>query len=335
MNSEAVSTLISALRRALADPSGEGTVGILGCTSTALLLVDALSRMGCSTSLKGVYSANPWRLNGSLRAKKLENLREDAPSIVLVASDDDKEELIKAALSYLHPSSRILIAGYAHYNFQNPIFDEEVRENPLPSLANGYENSLIHIFQCLQNAARLNLNGIVAEFGMYKGGTTFLISQFVRRLGAAWKVYAFDSFAGFPMRRSALDMYSDSGCITLRETTVRGMLADAKLEIISGDIVDKAETIRGQPIVLAFIDTDNYSPAIAALNVVQNQIVPGGAIIFDHYIGHGLYTIGERMAAKRLLEDKTFFNLHGTGVFLKQCASAELQAPDSQSEVQA
>jgi hypothetical protein len=42
--------------------------------------------------------------------------------------------------------------------------------------------------------------------------------------------------------------------------------------------------------------------------------------VFDHFTGvdRFLYTLGERLAAKRLLDDSRFFNLHGTGVFFRQ-----------------
>jgi O-methyltransferase len=72
----------------------------------------------------------------------------------------------------------------------------------VPSLANGYPNSLVHLYQCLANAARLGLSGAVAEFGMFKGGTTMFLSRVIKRLGASWPVIGFDTFGGFPPRRS-------------------------------------------------------------------------------------------------------------------------------------
>ena len=43
--------------------------------------------------------------------------------------------------------------------------------------------------------------------------------------------------------------------------------------------------------------------------------------VLDHYTGVDRFvrTIGERMAAQELLaDDPRFFNLHGTGVFIRQ-----------------
>jgi O-methyltransferase len=176
------------------------------------------------------------------------------------------------------------------------------------------------IYQCLKNAARLDAEGIVAEFGMFKGGTTMLMSRFVESLGKDWKIYGFDSFAGFPPPRSPLDMYAHPGCVYLDERAVRRMFAGRNVEIIAGDIVETAKQIQNCPVVFAFIDTDNFTSANAVLDVIQNHVVPGGAILFDHFTGKNrfLYTLGERMAAKRLVDDERYFNLHETGVFLKQ-----------------
>lgn len=87
-----------------------------------------------------------------------------------------------------------------------------------------------------------------------------------------------------------------------------------------GDIVETASRLKNRDILLAF--TDNYTSAMAALDAVHDQIVHRGAIVFDHFTGvdRFLYTLGERIAAKRLLCDSRFFNLHGTGVFLRQSA---------------
>lgn len=72
--------------------------------------------------------------------------------------------------------------------------------------------------------------------------------------------------------------------------------------------------------MLTFIDTDNYTSAKAAIEVVRERTVPGGAIVFDHFTGLNRfrYTLGERIAAKALLDDVRYFNLHDTGVFYRQ-----------------
>jgi O-methyltransferase len=190
----------------------------------------------------------------------------------------------------------------------------------IPSLANGYPNSLIHIYQCLSNAARLGLKGVVAEFGMFQGGTTMFMSRMTERLGMTWRIIGFDTFSGFPPRRSPLDMYDHPDCAKVNLTEVRAYLSGRAVEIVPGDIEKTRHRLAEEDIVMTFMDTDNFTPSSAALDIVQDRTVVGGAIVFDHYTGvdRYRYTLGERMAAKRLVDDPRYFNLHGTGVFVRQ-----------------
>ena len=317
MKKENVQYLISGIRAELAH--GRRTViAIEGLTPVALELLHATASMRHLDQLVSIYAGEEFSESGAVPTKPLRCLSSDKPTLVVVASDTDKENLLASAAHYLDPDVRVLIAGYAHLAFADALFDQQVRNAIVPSLANGYPNSLIHIFQCLKNAARLGLKGIVVEFGMYKGGTTMLMSRFIEGLLQAWKLYAFASFVGLPPRRSALDLYTYEGCVYTDEAMIRRMLDGRNIEIISGDIVNTIDAIAGQPIVLAFVDTDNYSPAAAILKVIQDQIVVRGAIVFDHFTGIGLYTLGERIAAKALLNDPRYFNLHETGVFIRQ-----------------
>jgi O-methyltransferase len=157
------------------------------------------------------------------------------------------------------------------------------------------------------------------EFGMFKGGTTLLIHNFIKELGANWKVLGFDTFNGFPDRRNILDMYNHPDCVFPDQQMVERVFAPLDVEVVSGDVVDTVEKLADRDIVLAFVDTDNYTSASKILDVISDRVVVGGAIVFDHFTGRDrhLYTIGERIAAKRLLGDERFFNLHDTGVFLR------------------
>jgi hypothetical protein len=155
---------------------------------------------------------------------------------------------------------------------------------------------------------------------MFKGGTTMLISRFIEGLGAKWRIYGFDTFSGFPPKRSPLDMYDHPDCVFLDGDMVRTMFAGRNVEIVQGDVVETISRLSAEDLVLSFVDTDNYTSAQAIIRVITERTRVGGAIIFDHWAGHGRYidTIGERMAAKVLAADPRYFNLHGTGVFLRQ-----------------
>ncbi|TYL52864.1 class I SAM-dependent methyltransferase [Agromyces mariniharenae] len=297
---------------------GETSFGLVG-DATISLPVSRWFREnapGCSLDAFGLAAATALGL-ASHRYAELEVIR---PANLIVAADADKELVIRHCLPFIDYVPRLLVAGYGHYQFHDQRFEAIRSSLMVPSLANGYPNTLVHLYQCMVNAARLGLQGSVVEFGTYKGGTTRFLAETVRELHQQWRVVSLDSFDGFPPRRSPLDMYDHPGAEFRDLAAVERYLESCGVDLLAGDIVLTARQVAGRPVVLAFIDTDNYSAATAALDAIQDHVVPGGAIVFDHFTGvdRFRYTLGERMAAARLLDDSRYFNLHATGVFHRQ-----------------
>lgn len=299
---------------------GSCSAAIIGLTSTALRLLASLAPSGLVASIEAIYSPKTASVSLSVPVRPLEALGESRYDVLAVADDEAKEDLLRAALPHIQGTPKIIIAGYGHLAFRDPNFRAEFAQLLVPSLANGYPNTLTHLYQCLTNAARLGLHGVLAEFGMFKGGTTMFLSRIVERLGKDWLVLGFDTFDGFPPRRSPLDMYDHSDCVFTDLLAVRRYLEGRNVEIVPGDIVETCHRLDDEDVILSFIDTDNYSSAKAALEIVQERTIVGGAILFDHFTGvdRFRYTLGERMAACILLDDSRYFHLHDTGVFYRQ-----------------
>ncbi|MPZ66705.1 MAG: hypothetical protein GEU83_14735 [Pseudonocardiaceae bacterium] len=305
--------------------SGARSVGILGLTSVTLDLLASLTPSGLVSAVAAAYvpdldTAQQTNLPLSVPIRPFTALSDVRHDVLVVAADEQKEDLLRAALPHIKNTPTVLVAGYGHLAFRDPLFREALAQLLVPSFANGYPNSLTHLYQCLRNAVQLGLEGVVAEFGMFKGGTTMFLSRVIERLGAAWTVIGFDTFDGFPPRRSPLDMYDHPDCVFADLPTVRRYLGGRNIEIVPGDIVDTSTRLEREDLVLSFIDTDNYSSASAALEVVTAKTVVGGAIVFDHFTGvdRFRYTLGERIAGIRLLDDPRYFHLHDTGVFYRQ-----------------
>lgn len=294
---------------------GGGKVAIVGWCGTAFELAALPAFAAGAATLEGIFALQP-----VANARPLDELSRCGPDIVVIAEDAGKEVLLEAVARLVPASTRLLVGGYAHFDFRDEIFDRVRKELFIPSLANGYPNCLVHIYQCLRNAHRRGLSGVVAEFGMFKGGTTMLMSRFIEELGASWKVYGFDTFGGFPARRSPLDMYDHPDCVFLNVDLVRAVFYGRNVEVVKGDVISTVSRLTDQDLVLSFVDTDNFTSASAIVDVVAERTLIGGAVIFDHWAGHGRYldTVGERIAARKLAEDPRYFNLHGTGVFLRQ-----------------
>jgi hypothetical protein len=296
------------------------TAAILGATPTALRLVARLAATGLDSCLRGIYTDQPPAVALRVPVRPFDELRHEPVDVVVVAEDEDKERLLGAALPFLKGAPKVIVAGYGHLAYRDAVYCQELAGLLVPSLANGYPNTLPHLHQCLTNAARLGLHGVVAEFGMFKGGTTMFLSRIIERLGVGWPVIGFDTFGGFPPRRSPLDMYDHADCVFTDLAAVRRYLADRAVEIVPGDIVTTARRLTDEDLVCTFVDTDNYSSARAAIEIVQDRTLVGGAIVFDHLTGvdRFRYTLGERIAALLLLDDARYFHLHGTGVFYRQ-----------------
>ena len=320
MNEKDFKNLLADTNRALLDGQ---ICSILGLTEVTIRLLNSLDPSCLIQSFDGIYINDVSKKNLpklSLPIKNIQDLAKSECQALVVAEDDGKEDLIEMALPYLAESAKIIIAGYGHLAFRDKLFNEEYAQLLVPSLANGYPNTLIHIYQCLRSAARLDLDGIVVEFGMFKGGTTMFISRIIERLGMNWSVYGFDTFAGFPPQRSPLDMYAHPDCVFTDLDSVKRYLDGRNVEIVIGDIYETYMQLENKNIILSFFDTDNYSSSAKVLELIKEQIVVGGAIVFDHFTGvdRFRYTLGERFAGKILLADPRYFHLHDTGVFLRQ-----------------
>lgn len=303
--------------------AGQGPFAVLGLTQVTLRLLERLRSLGLILSDVPVFvtaeRATAQHLAG-MKVLPMASLIKQTYGALAVASDEDKEVLLEAALPFIQGVPKVLVSGYSHLRFVDNAFERSLRDLLVPSFANGYPNTLVHLFQCLRNASRLGLCGAVVELGMFKGGTTVLLSRMVANLGQSWPVIGFDTFDGFPPRRSPLDMYEHPGCVFRGLDDVRRYTGLQGIEIVPGDIVETRERLRSESLVLTFFDTDNHTPAAAALEIVRERTLVGGSIVFDHFTGvdRFVYTLGERIAAKSLLDDSRYLNLHGTGVFYRQ-----------------
>jgi O-methyltransferase len=300
--------------------TGASKVAIVGLSGEALLVAAALEKLGSTVSIfdprleeSGHPRLSPWT-----------ELAPCQPDLVVIAVDREKQTLLKAAAKELDaqaPLPEVVLAGLGHQEELDPLFEELEAPALVPSYATGHPHTRAHLYDCLKAAAGNNCEGVVVEIGAFKGGTSVWLARAIRSLGMSdTKVIAFDSWDGFPPRRSLLDLYEHPRCVFRDLDAVRAYTAPHGIELVPGDIAETApHRLADEPIVLAFIDTDNYSGARAALDPIRQNLVVGGAIVFDHYYTTKdyAYTIGERIAGSEALGTAGLLHLHGTGVFVK------------------
>jgi len=302
---------------------GRRRVALLGYGDLCCELYAGLRIRGCERLLVAVFDPRAERQGatlGSLNVAPLQDARGAQFDLVCVCADHEKEELLRAYAELAgEPLPEVVLAGTGHFDFRDPLFTSLTEKKLVRSTATGSPHTLTHLYQCLRNAAKVGAEGAIAEFGMYKGGTTVMLAKMAKALGLDSRVIGFDAFTGFPPRRSLLDLYSDPVCEFTNLEEVRRYCEPYGIEIVAGDISETYRRLETEPLLLSFFDTDNYSPTKAALPICIEQTVPGGSIVFDHVysLDEFRYTLGERMAAYELLAESGFFHLHGTGVFTR------------------
>lgn len=296
-------------------------VALVGLTPATLAVRAALNRAGLGNRVIGVFAEQP--LAGDESVLALRELAAQHHDLLVIGEDTGKAGLLDAyrrAVGERKPPPDVVLAGTGHLAFSDPDFEELNAPALVPSYATGSPHTREHLFACLKAAATAGLGGAIVEFGAFKGGTTAWLARAAAHLGLeGCRVIGLDSWAGFPPRRSVLDLYEHPRCVFTDLNSVRAYVEPFGVELIAGDIADTYRRLEGVPLLLAFFDTDNYSPARAALELCADQLVIGGSIVFDHVatVADYIDTLGERMAAYEVLGSRPFLHLHSTGVFTK------------------
>lgn len=296
-------------------------VALLGLTPATLAVRSALEDAGLGQRVIGIFTDDAPLGDDSVRA--VSELATRPHDLLVIGEDAGKAALLNAYRAQVvqqDPPADAVLAGVAHLAFTDPDFDTLNAPALVPSYATGSPYTREHLFACLKAAATAGLRGAIVEFGAFKGGTTAWLARAAAHLGLDdCQVIGFDSWSGFPARRSVLDLYEHPRCVFTDLDAVRAYVEPLGVKLIAGDISDTYHRLAGMPLLLAFFDTDNYSPARAALELCADQLVIGGSIVFDHVatVPDYIDTLGERIAAYEVLGTRAFLHLHGTGVFTK------------------
>ena len=300
--------------------AGRTKIAVIGLGPEALKVTAALKALGGEVTIYDPRRA----MDGDPRLTAWSQLRITEPQLVVIARDAEKEELLRAIADVLDendPLPQVILAGLGQQGRPDPVFEELEAPAMVPSYATGNPHTRAHLYDCLRAAAANGLQGAVVELGAFKGGTSVWLARAVAALGLAdSKVIAFDAWDGFPPRRSVLDLYEHPRCVFRDLDAVRAYTEPHGIELVVGDIAQTApERLASEPILLAFVDTDNYSATRKALEPIRENLIAGGAIVFDHYLTTAdyAYTVGERIAGTEALADAGLLQLQGTGVFVK------------------
>jgi O-methyltransferase len=131
------------------------------------------------------------------------------------------------------------------------------------------------------------LDGSFAEFGVYRGGTSFMVlSQCRPHPGRAY--FLFDTFAGIPnsnltARETETGFAGRLSDVTLAEVHNRLLPWSDVTRIAPGDVFETLRREETGPLAFAHLDLNAAAPTEVALEYAWSRMVPGGIVVFDDY----------------------------------------------------
>ncbi|MBV8458997.1 MAG: class I SAM-dependent methyltransferase, partial [Acetobacteraceae bacterium] len=135
----------------------------------------------------------------------------------------------------------------------------------------------------LDQLAKEELPGDIAELGVYRGATATILANIARRLGRT--AYLLDTFQGFAKTDLvAIDNDKPSAFADTSLERVRAVVGEQNVKYIKGYFPDTASQLPADAsYCLVHIDCDLYAPTRSALEYFYPRIVPGGFIIVHDY----------------------------------------------------
>lgn len=124
-----------------------------------------------------------------------------------------------------------------------------------------------------------NLEGDVAEVGVYKGGTARLITQYTGK-----KIFLFDTFEGMPIV-SKVDLHKKGDFADTSVKHVASILVGNNHSIYKGTFPGQnAEYVEFRKFSLVHLDVDIYDSIKECLEFFVPRMVKGGVILLDDYL---------------------------------------------------
>lgn len=170
-----------------------------------------------------------------------------------------------------------------HYNTYAPWFGDEFQALYSKVINNTVvkEDRCYIIHQLTSYAA--SLEGNIAECGVFKGGTAFIISDAIKSTTKQLKL--FDTFAGMPDGTETDPSGHKSG--DFGDTSLEGVKSYLSefpsVQYFQGIIPNSFENVDDDKYCLVHVDVDLYQSVYDCCEYFYQRLVPGGIIIFDDY----------------------------------------------------
>ena len=146
------------------------------------------------------------------------------------------------------------------------------------------------------------LRGDIAELGVYKGNTAFLLAELARKMNTT--AYLLDTFGGFSTNDlNGIDAEAGLHFTDTSLPAVQQLVGADHVRYIQGYFPESASQMRDDlSFCLVHIDCDLYAPFEAALRYFYPRLVRGGFLIMHDYAN--AYWKGAEKAVDEFLADK-------------------------------
>ncbi len=136
------------------------------------------------------------------------------------------------------------------------------------------------IYQLANQA--LNIEGDVAEVGVYKGGTAKLIAGIFQKTRK--EIHLFDTFLGMPETDPAKDLVTKGDFSDTSLEQVASFLSEFKnVRLYKGIFPETADAIRDKSFSIVHLDVDIYSSVYNGVEYFYPRMSKGGILVFDDY----------------------------------------------------
>ncbi len=165
------------------------------------------------------------------------------------------------------------------------------------------------------------LEGDVAEFGVFQGGSAYFIASVMKHFGMGQKkkLFLFDSFSGLTEKESIDYFEQGSFCSGRGPKQIESLFSKFNQVLLhDGNIYDTLPLSGLEKVALAHIDCDQYLPTKFLCDYLYDKLVPGGILMFQDY-SLGI-TYGERIAVDSFFKNKTenvLFGYDGAAFVIK------------------
>lgn len=191
---------------------------------------------------------------------------------------------------------KFLFSPFLKKEKESILYNEAIKKSDSLWSDNFYKELRFYSLTQIAQIASSQFDGFnIAECGVWRGHSAYLISSIFKKNKFKGKFYIFDSFEGGLSDRnkidknliktmSSKDKEQEKKLFSSTLTHVSNVLKEFNfIKFFPGWIPDRFDEIANKKFSFVHIDVDLYEPTISSLNFFWPRLIKGGFIIVDDY----------------------------------------------------